>query len=137
MAVFVAVLAVFGGVGLSLACESSLFWWLVTGDAPRPLRRAVERVAASLPHRRRACEPLPPVLLGLELRRLGSEYARIERDNQPHKPDRLAACAWAYDYVLLEYCRRLDLPVPSEHGPLTPLQRVNVEAELIGAGEEW
>ncbi len=138
MAVLLALLVCAALLGVVFGLEIVLFAWLVSGESPRLVRRPVEWLARrSAWRRRRTSEPLPPVLLGLELRRLGGEIVRVENGNQPAKASRLAACTGAYDYVLLEYCRSLDIPVPSERGPLTPRQRFDAETALIGAGHEW
>jgi hypothetical protein len=118
--------------------EIVLFAWFVSGEPPRLLRPLVAwLVARPVLRRRRVSQPLPPVLLGLELRRLGGEIIRVEEGNQPAKASRLTACSWAYDHVLIEYCRSLDIPVPSERSPLTARQRFDAEAALLGAGHEW
>ena len=80
---------------------------------------------------------MPPVLLGLELRRLAAEVERVEGGDQPAKAARMAACQWAYDHVLIEYCQRVDIPVPRERAPLSSGQRIEAEAALIYAGHEW
>ena len=82
-------------------------------------------------------QPIPPQLLGLELRRLGHELARVEASDVPAKAARMRASQAAYDYVLLEYCRRLDLPTPQQRVPLSPSERFDAEASLIAAGHDW
>ncbi len=106
----------------------------------RPLRRLhgpIARVAELVPWRRRPAEPIPPVLIGLELRRLAEDIRRVEDGNQPAKAARLAASTWAYDYVLLDYCRSVNVPLPAERAPLTKRQRFDAEEALIGAGHDW
>lgn len=105
-----------------------------------PLRRIgapLRRAAALVPWRRREVEPIPPVLLGLELRRLAEDIRRVEDGNQPAKAARLAASTWAYDYVLLDFCRSVNVPTPAERAPLTKRQRFDAEEALIGAGHDW
>lgn len=80
---------------------------------------------------------LPPVLLGLELARLAEHVRRVEQDDQPCKAERLAAGTLAYDLVLRDYCRSVDLPVPAGHGMLSRSQRFEMEAALISHGHDW
>jgi hypothetical protein len=81
------------------------------------------------------------VLLGLELRRLGAEMQRIDASDLPAKAMRLRATTAAYDYVLLECCRSLEVPVPYKSDPVnTPLtsdQRSSAELSLLSAGFTW
>lgn len=121
---------------LFFGAQSMLLDWLVTDEPPAGLRRPVRWLGRHLRHRR-GREPLPPVLLALELRRLAVEIRKVEDGNQPAKAARLAASRSAYDYVLLEYCRSLDVTVPADHAPLTDHQRFSVEEALIGAGHDW
>ena len=121
---------------LFLSAQSKLIDWLITGEPPRLLQRPARWLGRHLPHRRRH-EPLPPVLLALELRRLAVEIRKVEDGNQPAKAARLAASRSAYDHVLLEYCRSLDVTVPADRAPLTAHQRFDVEEALIGAGHDW
>ncbi len=131
--------AVWGVVlALGVVLQMPVLMWVICGEPPSLVRRAIERLSARLPRRRRARDtPLPPILLGMELRRLGGEIRRVEESNQPAKASRLAACSTAYDHVLIEYCRSVDLPVPAERGPLTPSQRFEAESALICAGHDW
>jgi len=122
--------AVFGAQGVLLD-------WLTTDRPPRLLRAPIGWLGEHLRRHRRLHEPLPPVLLALELRRLTVEIRKVEEGNQPAKAARLAASTSAYDYVLLEYCRSLDVPVPAERAPLTANQRFTAEEALIGAGHDW
>ena len=87
--------------------------------------------------RRRAKEPLPPVLLGLELSRLAEHVRQVEADNQPWKAERLAASTLAYDLALRDYCRSVDLPVPTGRGSLSRSQRFELEVELLTHGHDW
>lgn len=137
MAALLTLLLLVGGLAVFLLAESAVFRWVTTGDSPRGLSRPVAWLSAHLRHRAAPLEPIPPVLLGLELRRLTEAYLRVEQGDAPHKAARLAACAAAYDEVLLQYCRRLDVPVPAARVPLSSVQRLHVEAELIGAGAQW
>jgi hypothetical protein len=104
---------------------------------PRGLRPAIRWWARHRAARKPPVQPLPPVLLGLELRRLGHEVARVEADTQPAKAARLAAMRTAYDSVLLDYCRLVAVPVPTESLPLTGEERLEAELALIGRGHDW
>lgn len=111
--------------------------WFASGRPPRLLRRPVERLEALREARRPKSAPLPPILLGLELRRIAGDLRRIEAGNQPNRPERMAACILAYDYVLREYCRALGLPEPGGIAGLSKVQRFEMETALIGAGHGW
>ncbi|CCH76235.1 hypothetical protein BN12_1150028 [Nostocoides japonicum T1-X7] len=122
---------------LLLCTLTGVFRWFVTGVPPRLLRRPVERFEAYREARRPKPPPLPPILLGMELRRIAEDLRRIEAGNQPNKAERLASCTLAYDYVLRDYCRALDLPEPGGVAGLSKMQRFEMETRLIGAGHGW
>lgn len=127
------------GVALVLLVSAlgGVFRWGLTGVPPRLLRRPVARLQDYHEARRPKPAPLPPILLGMELRRIAGDLRRIEADNQPNKPERLASCTLAYDYVLRDYCRALDLPEPGGVAGLSKVQRFEMETRLIGAGHGW
>lgn len=106
-------------------------WW-----APRSAAvvGALERVGMAT---RRRAEPVPPVLLSLELRRLGHEVRRIEGDQQPHRAARLAAAFAAYDHVLVQLCTHAEVPTPIGLLPLDPRDRLDLEADLVASGVDW
>ncbi|MFC7485392.1 hypothetical protein ACOCJ7_02610 [Knoellia sp. CPCC 206453] len=85
----------------------------------------------------RPAEPLPPVLLGLELARMAEHVRLVEEGDQPWKAERLAAITLAYDLVLRDYCRSVDLPVPEGRGSLSRSQRFELESALITHGHDW
>ncbi len=87
--------------------------------------------------RRPPKEPLPTVLLGLELARMAEHLRQVEEGNQPSKAERLAASTLAYDLVLRDYCRSVDLPVPTGRGSLSRRQRFELEVDLITHGHDW
>ncbi|WP_353951962.1 hypothetical protein V6K52_00560 [Knoellia sp. S7-12] len=87
--------------------------------------------------RRQPDEPLPPVLLGLELSRMAEHLRLVEEGDQPWKAERLAASTLAYDLVLRDYCRSVDLPVPEGRGSLSRSQRFELESALITHGHDW
>lgn len=82
-------------------------------------------------------EPLPPVLLALELARLAEHVREVEDGNQPWKAERLAASTLAYDLALRDYCRSVDLPVPEGRGSLSRSERFEMESALITHGHDW
>lgn len=86
---------------------------------------------------RRPAEALPPVLLGLELARMAEHVRQVEEGDQPWKAERLAASTLAYDLVLRDYCRSVDLPVPEGHGMLSRRERFEMESALITHGHDW
>ena len=86
---------------------------------------------------RRRQEPLPPVLLALELARMAEHVRQVEEGDQPWKAERLAASTLAYDLVLRDYCRSVDLPVPEGRGSLSRSQRFEMESALITTGHDW
>ena len=141
--------------GLLYLVGFELMRWFGGGETPRavrplvgPVRRArravgrrtrglvagLERVGLASARRP---EPVPPVLLVLELRRLGAEVCRIEGARQPHQAARLAAALAAYDHVLVELCARADLGVPIGLLPLDPRDRLALETDLVATGVEW
>jgi hypothetical protein len=138
-------LAAYLGVCAALvAAFSSLFAgleWAATGRAPRLVSRLSARLRRVLPAALRPQpsrpEPMPVALLGLELSRLGGEVRRIADSDLPAKAMRLRACTAAYDYVLLECCRSLEVPVPASATPLSTAQRFRVETSLLAAGFSW
>ncbi|HYN29664.1 MAG TPA: hypothetical protein VES95_07320 [Dermatophilaceae bacterium] len=111
--------------------------WVATGQAPAAVRPLVSAADRAVDRRRRRPEALPPVLLGLELRRLAAHIQRVEGSDLPHKAARLAAGRAAYDAVLLDYCERVDLPVPESRVPLSGGERFQAEEALISAGHGW
>ncbi len=113
--------------------------WLSEGRVPRPLRplvRGATRLRRTL-RRRPPAEPVPPVLLALELRRLAAEVRRIEGDRQPHRAARIAAALAAYDRVLLELCEHAEVPAPRGLPPLSSHARLHLEADLVASGVDW
>lgn len=82
-------------------------------------------------------EPLPPVLLALEVRRLAEELRALEDSDAPHKAERLAARTMAYDLALRDYCRALQIPVPPGHRGFSRDQRFELETALISSGNDW
>lgn len=111
--------------------------WLTTGRPPRLLGPLVDRVQARVDARRPVPEPLPPVLLALELSRLAAHVRLVEESDHPCKAERLMAARLAYDHALRDYCRAVDIPVPAAIRGLSHEQRFVMESALIGAGHEW
>ncbi len=133
-------------IGLLVALPSACFIllvdtvrWLGGGEPPRVLRPllpvlegAWERV-----RRRRVVEPLPSVLLAMELRRLEAEVRRVEAGDAPHRAARLRAALAAYDQLLLQLCERVGVETDVGLPPLPSGQRLTLEAELVAAGHDW
>lgn len=113
--------------------------WFLEGEPPRALQPVVDRVTPVYRRLRgrRPSQPLPPVLLCMELRRLEAEIRRVEEGNAPHRAMRLRAVLAAYDQLLLELCERLDLPTDVGLVPLPSRERLALEAELVAAGHDW
>ena len=80
--------------------------------------------------------PPPLERLSADLTRLGADLDRIERSDLPAKAARLRASGLAYDLVLVDACRALEVPLPGEP-PLRPGERLVAELELARAGLRW
>ena len=111
--------------------------WLTTGRPPRFMQPAVARYEARRDLRRPVPEPIPPILLAMELSRLAGHIRRVEAGDQPRKAERLMAARLAYDHALRDYCRAVGIPVPVAIRGLSREQRFHMESALIGAGHEW
>lgn len=115
-----------------------LFGWTVplVRRVPRPavVVDGLERVGLLT---RRRTEPVPPVLLVLELRRLAAEVRRIESTDHPYPAARLAAALAAYDHVLVQLCSHASLPTPIGLLPLDPRDRLGLETDLVASGVDW
>lgn len=148
-ALMAALLVVLPGVVYVVGFEG--LRWLAGGPPPRVLRaagRRLRRVGSRLGGvadgmeqvgllSRSRPEPVPTVLLVLELRRLAAEVRRIEAAGQPHPAARIQAALAAYDHVLVQLCTRAEVPTPIGLLPLDPRDRVGLEAELVASGVEW
>jgi len=83
-------------------------------------------------------QPMPPVLIALELRRLEGEIRRVQDGDMPHQAARLRAVLAAYDQLLIQLCERVDVPTHDVSlPPLPSRQRLTLEAELVAAGHDW
>ncbi len=111
--------------------------WALSGRAPFPFRTLAAHLDDWRDERKPRPEPIPPVLLGLELRRLGEEVRRIADSDLPAKSVRIAACTAAYDDVLIQACRRIGVDEPQGPVPLRPRQRFEAESALVAAGFDW
>ncbi|HET8767363.1 hypothetical protein RKE38_13250 [Phycicoccus sp. M110.8] len=125
------------GLALVFASLAAGMRWLSTGRPPRVLRPVVDRAEAFVAARRPRREPIPPVLLALELGRLANHIRWVEASDMPNKAERLMAARLAYDHALRDYCRAVDIPVPPAIRGLSREQRFHMESALIGAGHEW
>ena len=111
--------------------------WFVSGTAPFPFRSLAAWLERRRDRRRPPPEPVPPVLLGRELRRLGEEVQRIADSDLPAKSVRITACTAAYDDTLLKACRSLGVPAPDGPVPLGERRRFEAESALVAAGFQW
>ncbi len=128
------------GTGIALAifntALSALFWAhdRTTASAFVGLSRQLEKARD---RRRPVREPMPPVLLGLELRRLGAEVQRIDASDLP---PRRCGCG-LHRGLRLRAPRVLPLPgggpCPGTETPLTRAQRFRAESSLLEAGFSW
>lgn len=137
-ALLLLVLVVLPGALFLLQCEG-MRWFTGESPAPRALRatgRRLRRLGDRV-RRRREPEPLPPVLLTLELRRLADDIRLVESGNQPHRAARLGAALAAYDRVLLELCLTADIEAPTSMTPLHHSVRLDLETELVASGMDW
>ncbi|GAA4400500.1 hypothetical protein GCM10023168_09320 [Fodinibacter luteus] len=142
-ALWTGVLVVLPGIWFVLQGEA--LRWFSEGEPPRLLRPLVARLrphAERLEQARRRLlrrpepQPLPPVLITLELRRLAEEVRRVEASDAPHRAARMRAVLAAYDQVLLELCERLELPTDVGMPPLHSGERLTLEAEVVAAGHD-
>jgi len=131
------VVANVAGLALVIGSLVSGVRWMTTGQPPRLLRPAVARAEAWRAARRPRPEPIPPVLLALDLSRLADHVRLVDESNHPNKAERLMAARLAYDHVLRDYCRAVDIPVPQAVRGLSSEQRFDMESALIGAGHDW
>jgi len=133
--------------GIWYFAQGGALTWFTEDRPPRLLRPLVRRLQ---PHVERlrlwlrrvtgkpVAQPLPPVLIGLELRRLEVEVRRVQDGDAPHQAARLRAVLAAYDQLLLELCERVDVPTHDVGlPPLPSRERLTLEAELVAAGHDW
>lgn len=126
--------------GLWFVAQCEALRWLSEGETPRLLRPLVRRVGAvsrALGSGPRVEEPLPDILLTLELRRLAAEVRRVEEDVQPHPAARRQAALAAYDRVLLQLCETVDLSTACGLPPLSARRRLELETGLVSSGVDW
>jgi hypothetical protein len=127
--------------GLSLGLVAAGLRWLTGAGPPRVFRPFVafaERHPVRLPWRHRSRpQPLPDILLVLELRRMAAEVRRVEDGVQPHRAARLRAVMAAYDHVLLELAAVSHVPAPVGQVPLSQRARLEVETALVSSGVDW
>ena len=133
--------------GLWFGAQGAALNWFTGGEPPRLLRPLIRRLGPRVERlgrwRRRVFgrpqpQPLPPVLIGMELRRIELEIRRVEQGDAPHQAARLRAVLAAYDQLLLELCARVDVPTDDVGlPPLPSRERLTLEAELVAAGHDW
>lgn len=125
------------GLTLVVAVAAVIVRWVAKGSRPRPVRALSDGVDAWWARRHPQPEPLPPILLALEVSRLADHVRYVERSDLPNKAERLMAARLAYDHALRDYCRAVDIDVPTAIRGLSTEQRFHMESALIGAGHEW
>ncbi len=85
-------------------------------------------------------EEVELLICTLELQRLSRTVQRAHATDQPGKYERVRASEGAYDDVLLRTCRVAGVggtePVP-DRGPLSTMQRFEVETALMAGGVHW
>lgn len=126
------------GIWFVAQCEA--LRWLSEGETPRLLRPLARRVGVArraLGWGPRVDEPLPDILLTLELRRLAAEIRRVEEGVQPHPAARRQAALAAYDRVLIQLCETADLPTARGLPPLSARHRLELETGLVSSGVDW
>jgi hypothetical protein len=74
--------------------------------------------------------------LAADLSRLSAQFVQIDTSDAPSKAFRLRAVALAYDGVLLDAARTLQVPAPDEP-PLQSIDRLQTEAALAQQGLIW
>lgn len=79
---------------------------------------------------------VPVQRLAADLSRLSAHFVQVDESDAPAKAFRLRAVALAYDGVLLDAARTLDVPAP-EQPPLRPIERLQTEAALAQEGLVW
>ena len=85
-------------------------------------------------------EPVAPPLQRLvaDLHRLESEAEQLLEDESVlARGQRLIAVRTAFDMVLIDAARALEVPVPQERAPFTSEQRFRVSIDLTAAGLRW
>lgn len=95
---------------------------------------------ARLVGRARPGVPLTPPIeqIAADLHRISGRLSALdERNDMPGRVLRMRSTTAAYDETLLLACRALDLPAPQECAPMTAVQRLETEANLVGAGLRW
>lgn len=110
--------------------------WLVEDVVPAPLR-PLSRGVAGRYRRRRGEEPLPDVLLELELRRLAAGVQREHSARAPGQAERIRSWMLAYDWVLIELGERCAVEPPRRSPPLSRAERGHLEHALVGQGRSW
>lgn len=133
--------------GACFFAQGGALTWFTEGEPPRLLRPLVVRLRPRAERlrrwRRRALgrpepQPIPPVLITLELRRLEVEIRRVEAGDAPHQAARLRAVLAAYDQLLIQLCQQVEVPTDDVSlPPLPSRQRLTLEAELVAAGHDW
>ncbi|NHN55212.1 hypothetical protein G9U51_05340 [Calidifontibacter sp. DB0510] len=105
--------------------------WMGTSPMPGRARPVATPVADT--EGRRSRRPIEQ--LAEDLRRIGDELTRLRSADGYARRHRREATALAYDDVLRECARALEVPVPP--CPFDDVMRLQVEADLARAGLLW
>lgn len=96
--------------------------------------------AVRLLERMRPDVPLTPPIeqIAADLHRISGRLRALdEQAGIPGRVMRMRSTSAAYDETLLLACRALDLPAAGECAPMSAVQRLETEANLVGAGLRW
>lgn len=100
----------------------------------------MDRVEAGWRRLRRRPEPKPTGIpvhkLAADLHRLAAHFEQVDASDAPAKAFRLQAVVLAYDGVLLDAARTLEVPAP-DRPPLQSIDRLQTEAALAQQGLVW
>jgi hypothetical protein len=79
---------------------------------------------------------MPVQKLAADLTRLARYFEQVDGSDAPAKAFRLRAAALAYDGVLIDAARTLQVPAP-DRPPLQSIERLQTEAALAQCGLIW
>ncbi len=107
--------------------------WIAAGHPPVSVERAVRRLRPSAPDP----EPMPGVLLELELARVARQLEQVRGSEAQGLALRITACTIAYDDALVACCHSYGIEAPNRPRPLTAGQRLEAESALLSHGVQW
>ncbi len=125
-------------VAASTGAVARLPRWLATIGSQLGSTRVGTALRQRFGRGRPESDPAVDLLLRtLELRRLSTEVQRAYATTEPGKYQRVRASVGAYDDVLLECCRAVGVDPPAARGPLTTIERFDVETCLLAKDVQW